>query len=141
MALVGTYDIYTPVYSETEFTYTSLSVPVDVDVDDPYYDHRGTTIIQSQSSVDHYDTSSVTGYVSVYQYTYFKKEVDAEGYDALAVWWNLYGNEASRSADYNNHISQHTDTFVATLQPGEDLRDKAYTLLKSQSGWANMADV
>ena len=140
MALTGTFETYTPVFSETEYTYTSLSVPNDISVDDPYYVHRGTTIIQSQSAVESVETSSVSGYISVYQFTSFKSAITGDTYDSLAVWYNVYNNEASRSADWNNWSSQGEITFSTTLAPEDDVRSKGYELLKSQDGWGNLTD-
>lgn len=140
MALNGTFETYTPVYSDTEFTYTSLSVPLDVDVDDPYYNERGTILIESRSQVESFTTSSTTGYVSAYQFTSFKKEIEGEEYDSISVWYNIYNNEASRSADYNNFASQGEETFATVLGPGDDVRTAGYDLLKTQDGWGNMQD-
>ena len=142
MALSGSLNIISTQQTGNVLT-RSFAVPMDVGEDDQYYDQRGTEVEAYYSESIIVSASYDNSYVKIKSsnvYVNMEEGTDTGSFH-LDCTYRIYGSEASRSADLNNYLEEHT--IVTSWDPDvdSDVFSKSYSRLKLELGVDTLTDV
>jgi len=142
MALSGSLNIINWEKGENIVSH-SFTVPTNIPETDPYYDQRGETITQ-------YVTESIV-VSSSYDNVYVKIKANniwvntEEGTDTgsmnLESTYRIYGSEASRSEDLNNHLLESAVDTPWDPDIDSNIFSIAYASIKNELGTDTLTDV
>lgn len=122
---------------------SSITYPAVMTEDDPNYDKRGTTEVVLVTGSLALSQSYEGVYVNIQSINLYKNvDGPSDGQINFEYTYNIYGNEASKSADVSNTlysdvgINSEYDKISST-----EIYARAYELLKSQNGFEDLTDV
>lgn len=141
MAVIGTYNKIITTQSETETEDVVVTYPETMDEMHPNYDKRGTTETISRPVFDQTVETFEDVYINISKIAFYKNEIDSEGGTLLDFTFCVYNSEADKNNDPDSFIER--DAVIGqhlSISSDDDIRIKAYELLKTQPQFINLTD-
>ena len=118
-----------------------ITLPEDLDENNPDYELRGQTIDRELPNVDETITVYNDAYVQIISYMFYKRYIDEGTADTsgddltLDLHYRVYESKEVRDADgFNNFLHEdHILNQKITLTRADDIRKLGYDLLKQQT--------
>ena len=141
MAVIGTYKKIITTQSETETEEVVVTYPEIMNEMDPNYDKRGTTETISRPVFDQIVEIFDDVYINISKIAFYKNEINHEGGTLLDFTFCVYNSEADKNNDPDSFIER--DAVIGQhliISSDDDIRVKAYELLKTQPQFINLTD-
>ncbi len=138
MGLIGNLTTYSYSDHATETETIEITYPDNVEA---FGEQAGTTVSEERPVVVETATVQESVYVMIEWITFYKMQINADGHFLFDFGYKVYNSKADRDADIDSWTSegdvlgQHTE-----IASTDDLRVKAYEVLKQKRGFENLTN-
>ena len=134
MALIGNITTYSHSEHATETETNSVTYPADFpDTDLAGTTQDLTTPVMVETTTDYTDVYVVTTWISYYKF------VEANGANLFDFTYRVYSSKADRISNPDSHILEDSVLgSYANISSSDDIRAKAYEVLKTKTGLTNL---
>jgi len=138
MAIFADYTHTTYSESASETVTSNVTYPEDLDADHPHYDQKGQTIEVTSPLILESHTTITNAYLVIKSYTFYKFIKNDGGEHLFDIQYLVFDSKDNYVLDPENFIYDHDIIGqLHSVGSADDLRKKAYDILKSRINIAN----
>jgi len=141
MAIFADYTRYINTVSETETFEQEVTYPVNLPEHDLKYEFRGQTVIETFPVINTETFVIKNAYIVIKSYIFYKFVKNENGENLFDIQYSVYNNKEDYLASPS--LIAYEDDIIGSfhlISSEDDLRKKAYEILKNQINITNVID-